>query len=111
MHAVRKRLQTGLQKPLRKKIAQTTMLSQSLATTMRTQHTSRGSAQTIKRGFNRYEAAAYIGVSPTKFDQLVEQGRMPKPMQIDGRKVWDIRELDPAFEELGNIDTSWDDVG
>lgn len=78
---------------------------------MRTQHASRNSAQIIKRGFNRLEAAAYIGVSPTKFDQLVVQGRMPKPMQIDGRKVWDIRELDPAFEELGNIDTSWDDVG
>ena len=36
---------------------------------------------------------------------------MPKAKQVDGRKVWDIRELDPAFEELGSIDTSWDDVG
>lgn len=64
----------------------------------------------IKRGFNRIEAAAYIGISPTKFDQLVGDGRMPHAKQIDGRKVWDVRELDPAFEELGNTDTSWDDV-
>lgn len=63
-----------------------------------------------KRGFNRMEAAAYIGISPTKFDQLVADGRMPRPKQIDGRKVWDVCELDPAFEELGSIDTSWDDV-
>lgn len=62
-----------------------------------------------KRGFSRSEAAAYIGISPTKFDQLVADGRMPKAKQIDGRKVWDIRELDPAFEELGTLDTSWDD--
>lgn len=67
-------------------------------------------AQSVKRGFNRIEAAAYIGVSPTKFDLLVRDGRMPKAKQIDGRKVWDVRELDPAFEELGNVDTSWDDV-
>jgi len=36
---------------------------------------------------------------------------MPKAKHIDGRKVWDVRELDPAFDDLGNLDTSWDDVG
>jgi hypothetical protein len=64
-----------------------------------------------KRGYSRVEAAAYVGISSTKFDQLVAEGRMPKAKQIDGRKVWDIRELDPAFEELGSIDTSWDSIG
>jgi hypothetical protein len=54
------------------------------------------------------EAAAYVGISPTKFDQLVVAGRLPKAKQIDGRKVWDVRELDPAFDELGALDTSWD---
>jgi len=65
----------------------------------------------LKRGYSRVEAAAYVGISPTKFDQLVADGRMPKAKQVDGRKVWDIRELDPAFEELGSIDTSWDGIG
>ncbi len=63
-----------------------------------------------KRGYSRLEAAAYVGVSPSKFDQLVSDGRMPKAKQIDKRKVWDIRELDPAFEELGNLLSDWDDV-
>lgn len=63
-----------------------------------------------KRGFSRIEAASYIGISSTKFDQLVSDGRLPKAKQIDGRKVWDIRELDPAFDELGNIDTSWNNL-
>ncbi len=57
------------------------------------------------------EAATYVGISPTKFDQLVADGKMPKPKQIGGRKVWDVRELDPAFDELGSIDKSWDDLG
>ena len=68
------------------------------------------SASLPKRGFSRVEAASYVGISPTKFDQLVSDGRLPKAKQIDGRKVWDIRELDPAFDDLGNIDTSWDNL-
>lgn len=66
---------------------------------------------TPRRGLSRVEAAAYVGISPTKFDQLVTDGRLPKAKQIDGRKVWDVRELDPAFDELGSIDGSWDDPG
>lgn len=63
-----------------------------------------------KRGYSRLEAAAYVGVSTTKFDQLVTQGALPPPKQVGGRKIWDVRELDPAFEELGSVDTTWDDV-
>lgn len=63
-----------------------------------------------KRGFSRVEAASYVGISSTKFDQLVADGRMPQAKHIDGRRVWDIRELDLAFDELGNIDSSWDDM-
>lgn len=53
-----------------------------------------------RRGLSREEAAGYIGVSATKFDELVVDGRMPKPRWIDRRKVWDRRSLDAAFEEL-----------
>jgi predicted DNA-binding transcriptional regulator AlpA len=52
------------------------------------------------RGLNMQESAEYIGVGETKFGQLVDSGRMPPPKRIDGRKVWDIRELDEAFERL-----------
>jgi predicted DNA-binding transcriptional regulator AlpA len=36
----------------------------------------------------------------TKFDELVGDGRMPKPKRIDGRVVWDRIELDEAFAAL-----------
>jgi hypothetical protein len=55
----------------------------------------------------------YVGVSPGKFDQMLADGRMPIPRRIDGRKVWDIRDLDMAFDALPKEDIpsggSWDD--
>lgn len=53
-----------------------------------------------RRGLRRAEAALYVGVSPTKFDELVRDGRMPKPKHIDGCVVWDVRRLDLAFDAL-----------
>ena len=62
-----------------------------------------------RRGLSRDEAAMYVGISGAKFDQLVADGRMPGPRRIDGRKVWDLRALDIAFND-GPQGTSWDDV-
>jgi hypothetical protein len=67
-----------------------------------------------RRGLSRVEAAMYIGVSPNKFDQLVHDGRMPGPKRIDGRKIWDVRDLDVAFDALPGENpqsqgSSWDD--
>ena len=52
------------------------------------------------RGLSRTEAAAYIGVSPTKFDEMVKDGRMPKPKRVDTRSIWDRVRLDIAFDGL-----------
>lgn len=52
------------------------------------------------RGINREQAAAYIGVSVGTFDKLVEAGAMPRPRMAETRKVWDILELDRAFDDL-----------
>jgi hypothetical protein len=55
----------------------------------------------------------YIGISPSKFDELVADGRMPGPVKIDGRKLWDIRHLDLAFDALpaeNPVPNSWDGV-
>jgi hypothetical protein len=52
------------------------------------------------RGLSREEAAAYVGVGATKFDEMVLDGRMPLPKRIDGRKVWDRLRLDSAFAAL-----------
>lgn len=52
------------------------------------------------RGMSREEAARYIGVGTTKFDQMVKDGRMPKPKRVDGRTLWDRFKLDEAFTRL-----------
>ena len=64
------------------------------------------------RGLSRVEAAAYIGVSPTKFDELVRDGRMPKPKRIDARTIWDRKQVDVAFEALPDERdrNPWNDV-
>jgi predicted DNA-binding transcriptional regulator AlpA len=68
-----------------------------------------------RRGLSRTEAAMYLGISPSKFDELVDDSRMPRPRMIDCRKVWDVYELDMAFDELPREDgpsaagSSWDD--
>ena len=52
------------------------------------------------RGLSRVEAAVYIGVSPSLFDQMIADGRMPRPKVINTRRVWDRVKLDLAFEAL-----------
>lgn len=52
------------------------------------------------RGLNRAQAAAYVGISPSLFDQMVAHGRMPSPKMINSRRVWDRQELDVAFDTL-----------
>jgi hypothetical protein len=52
------------------------------------------------RGLKRVEAAEYIRVSATKWDELVMDGRMPKPKRIDGCVIWDRLEVDKAFAAL-----------
>ena len=55
------------------------------------------------RGLSREEAARYIGVGTSKFDQLVHDGRMPRGKRIDGRIVWDRIQLDIAFTDIDSI--------
>lgn len=56
------------------------------------------------RGLSRGQAAEYIGVGLTKFDDMVKDGRMPKSKTIDGRRVWDRVKLDAAFALLPGDD-------
>lgn len=51
-------------------------------------------------GLGEAEAAAAIGISATKFRQLVVEGRMPSPRRIDGRLVYDVDELRTAFKAM-----------
>lgn len=61
------------------------------------------------RGLSREQAAQYLGISATKFDEMVGDGRMPQPKRIDARAVWDRLALDTSFEALPDTRSNpWD---
>jgi hypothetical protein len=51
-------------------------------------------------GLSRAEAAEYIGVSTSLFEEMVADGRMPPAKQINSRKVWMRTKIEQAFAEL-----------
>lgn len=54
-----------------------------------------------RRGLSREEAAIYMGISPTKFDEGVAEGWLPKPRTggiWGSRTVWDLKALDRAWD-------------
>lgn len=68
---------------------------------------------TWPRGLSREKASQYLGISSTLFDTLVQKKQMPEPLApSNGRVVWDITEIDQAFENLprriDKIKNSWD---
>lgn len=63
-------------------------------------------APPTRRGLSRVEAANYIGVSPTTFDKMVIAREMPGPKRVGSRKIWDVRALDLAFDDLPGDDSS-----
>lgn len=62
------------------------------------------------RGVCRAAAAAYVGVSPSLFDEMVADGRMPKPKLANTRNIWDTMALDEAFDALPikGVENPWD---
>lgn len=66
------------------------------------------------RGLSRMEAARYVGVSATLFDQMVKEGAMPRPKHVRARRVWDRNALDMAFSLLPGdaeaVANDWDHV-
>jgi hypothetical protein len=67
------------------------------------------------RGLLRIDAAAYVGIGTTLFDQLVLAGKMPRPFRLEGRVLFDRRRLDAAIDDMQDELTPaadvWDDVG
>jgi predicted DNA-binding transcriptional regulator AlpA len=56
------------------------------------------------RGLSRDEAAAYIGVSPSTFDIMVGDKRMPQSKRVGRRTIWDRQQIDLAFSALPSDD-------
>jgi excisionase family DNA binding protein len=55
------------------------------------------------RGMSRDEAARYVGIGVTLFDEMVRDGRMPGPKSVNSRKLWDRHQLDEAFNNLPDV--------
>jgi len=53
-----------------------------------------------RRGLSREEAAMYLGIGAGTFDEMRMNGQIEPPRLIKGRKLWDIRDLDMAFDAL-----------
>jgi hypothetical protein len=65
-----------------------------------------------RRGLSREEAAIYLGIGATLFDEMRASGQIDAPRIIKGRKLWDIRDLDAAFDALPRADSlgaAWGD--
>ena len=55
----------------------------------------------LPRGLRREDAAFYVGVSPSTFDEMVKDGPQPvPPKKVGKRTIWDRRRLDASFEDL-----------
>ncbi len=53
-----------------------------------------------RRGLSRVEAATYLGISPSKFDELRKSGRIGPAKVLDSRKLYAIEMLDEFFDAL-----------
>jgi predicted DNA-binding transcriptional regulator AlpA len=68
------------------------------------------------RLISRESAAAYVCVSPNTFDEMVKDGRMPRPKVLGLRRhAWDVRSLDDAIDRLpvegdDARDNTWGDI-
>ena len=50
------------------------------------------------RGLRTDYAAAYMGMSKTKFLESVDKGTIPRAVTIDGIKIWDRFDLDAVID-------------
>ena len=48
-------------------------------------------------------AAAYVGLGRTKFQEMIDAGHMPGPVDLDGSPRWDRYDLDRAVDDLKEI--------
>ena len=56
-----------------------------------------------RRGLDHDEAAIFVGVSIRVFDQMVNDGRLPQPVDLEGELVWDLVQLDRAMDRLTGL--------
>jgi hypothetical protein len=75
-------------------------------------------ANILPRGLRREQAAFYISISASKFDQGRKEGKIPAPRDFLGVRLYCRRDLDSMFDELpyiwanvaANDNNEWDSV-
>ena len=59
-----------------------------------------GSRPVVRRGLSRLEAATYLGISASKFDELRKANRIAPPKVLDGRLIFTVERLDEFLDLL-----------
>ena len=54
----------------------------------------------VRRGLSRVEAATYLGISPSKFDELRKAHRIAPPKVLDSRLIFTVERLDEFLDSL-----------
>jgi predicted DNA-binding transcriptional regulator AlpA len=54
------------------------------------------------RLFRLEGAAGYLGMGRSKFQEMVADGRLPKPIHVDGMTLWDRQKLDAAADDFAS---------
>jgi predicted DNA-binding transcriptional regulator AlpA len=62
------------------------------------------------RGWGLAEAAAYLGLSPARFERHVAEGLLPRPLPLGRRgRVWDRLAIDRALDRMSGLGTGTED--
>ena len=70
-----------------------------------------GSRHAESRGWGLAEAAAYLGLSPARFERHVAEGLLPRPLPLGGRgRVWDRMAIDRALDRMSGLGTNTEDT-
>ena len=56
------------------------------------------------RGLRADDAASYLGMSKTKFLELVDKGTIPRAFTIDSIKIWDRFDLDAVIDAAKEVE-------
>jgi len=57
------------------------------------------------RLINALEAALYLGVCENTFRAYVRLGKLPRPIRLGKRRVYDLKKIDLALDKLSGIGT------
>ena len=76
-----------------------TAASSSVATLGGSQRLS-GIRPLVRRGLSQLEAATYLGISPSKFDELRKANRIAPAKVLDGRLIFTTERLDEFLDAL-----------